>query len=637
MGWNYSSLISIKQIDNIEAYLVHDKPAYKPSTSIRYNILLRNNSDNEERVNVKVIGYDDKVVYEEKIILKPKEFKIVSNSGDTPSNCGVYRSKLLINDKLVDETEYLVDDPSRRDPLYFTIVWHNHQAPNYLPDGRIHSPWAYIYVWRDILKPYGLGPYHYHSIMLKKHPHYKSTYNLSPSLLKQWIIALSRGVEFTSGEKYDPSHEYIGIIRETLNNYREALHSGRIDVLTSIYAHTIAGFLTDVLGAIDIVREEIEYGIKITREAMGDDYVPQGIWTPEMAFSMSLIPIYHDLGIKYTVLDDINHFLKAEGDKDSQYEPYIVIDTSSKKYITVFFRDQELSDILGFKNNFYSEPHAWRNAYELTYKVVSKWLLKDSKTLVLALDGENWMTFSKNPPLTAYFLDKMIIYLETLDDNKFIKLSTLREMYDKIPAKRILTHIPTNSWLGTFRKWRGERHEHEQYWVKTYATYRKLLAYEKIISSRDEYSNKARWALWHALDSDYWWAEFWHPQIIDTWLNEANKILDERLRLISVKHIHLVDRMVEDEESGVAVTIDNRLDKEIYASITLGGPGIVVINDELKPVKVKPRSSYTRIIRLKPKYTGKGYIIASIISNGYVIDSKYLEVEVNPALPPNPR
>jgi alpha-amylase/alpha-mannosidase (GH57 family) len=244
---------------------------------------------------------------------------------------------------------------------------------------------------------------------------------------------------------------------------------------------------------------------------MGGNYEPWGIWTPEMAFSMSLVSIYYDNGIKYTVLDDQHHFHWAEGDKDSQYEPYILVDTSTRKSIIVFFRDHELSDILGFKNNFYSEPHAWRNAYETAYLITEKWLDQGVKTLILALDGENWMVFPKNKHFTAYYLKHLIIYLEAVQDLGFIKLSTLREMYNEVPSRRVLTKIPTNSWLGTFRKWRGEIHEHEKYWYHIADTYRRLRAYESIIQIRpgeEEISRRIRWALWHALDSDYWWAEF---------------------------------------------------------------------------------------------------------------------------------
>lgn len=85
-----------------------------------------------------------------------------------------------------DTVEFkVVHGPPTPDEPMILFVWHHHQAPNYDPDGRIHSPWAYTYVWDDHLAPYGKGPYHYHSVLLVKHQSFRSTYNLSPSLLRQ--------------------------------------------------------------------------------------------------------------------------------------------------------------------------------------------------------------------------------------------------------------------------------------------------------------------------------------------------------------------------------------------------------------------------------------------------------------------
>ncbi len=630
---NYVSIVNPLLIDGLEAYIVTDKPAYKPGDELRLMALLQFYGS-ERDVEIMVKDENNKIIFEKNVRLK-RGLNIVDfilGAGESP---GIKRLRLFVDGKLRDNMDYIVGDSKIRKPFYLTIVWHNHQAPNYDPDGRIHSPWAYVYVWKDYLKPYGLGPYHYHAQMLTKHPSYKATYNLSPSLLRQWELLLEQGVEFTDGTKLAPSSREAGIVKEMLRKYIDAAKKGQIDVLTSIYAHTIAGFLTDVLGAHDIVADEIAYGKEVTRRVL-EEYEPEGIWTPEMAFSMNLVPIYHDNGIRYTILDDIHHFQGAEGDKDSPYEPYIVVDTSTKKYITVFFRDQDISNTLSFRNNFYSEAHAWRNAYAFAYIIVTKWYDKRVKTLVIALDGENWMVFARNPPMTAFFLDRLIIYLETLQDNGFIKLSTLKEMYEQVPSKRVLTHIPTNTWLGTFRKWRGERPDHEQYWDKVVTAYRRLLAYERMIQGRDEISNKARWALWHALDSDYWWAEFWSPSIINMWLSIVRQLLDEVLSKVKIKEVRPQVPLREDSYGKISVVIENELDKNVYLTVAVKAPGIEMNHDELKPLMIKAHSTYNRVIPIKPEYIGRQQLVVSAVSSGVVISSKSIEIYANPHIPPNP-
>jgi len=629
-----SSLVPVRMIDGVEAYVVLDKPGYVSGDEARVYVLLHNHGGDRE-LRVVLRDHKNTTIYDGKIHLRAGEEKVVQSFYSVPEQHGRYVLGLEIDGKIVDKTSFIVDDPSRRDPLYFTIVWHNHQAPNYYPDGKIHGPWAYVYVWGDHLKPYGYGPYHYHGVMLSKHPGYRATYNLSPSLLAQWRMLIEDGVELVDGRRIDKNSREAGLVRETISMYAKSLAEGRIDVLTSIYAHTIAGFLIDLLGMEDIVQEEIKYGMGITSSIFGEKYEPYGIWTPEMAFSMKLVSIYSDLGLKYTVLDDKHHLQHATGDKDDPYKPYLLIDPATNKYITVFFRDHELSDVLGFKNNFNSEIHAWRNAYEFSLHVLEKWF-HNNKILVLALDGENWMVFSKTPPLTAYFLDKLIIYFETLDDNGYIRLSTLREIYEHIPARKILTHIPTNSWLGTFKKWRGEVGDHEEYWVKVLDTYKMIKAYERMIMGRDEYSEKARWGLWHALDSDYWWAEFWAPQAIDAWNKYAREFVSQRIDKVVVKDFNPTSELCEGCRSSFLVEIENMLDKEVYVTILLSGPDIKVLDSVEKPVKIKPNTTYCREIYVTPRYVGKQYIEVSLISGSFIVDKKVKEFYVKSHLPPNP-
>ncbi len=639
---DYSVLTPPVIVDNVEAYVIPDKPVTTINHGVRAGILAINHGVGR---NILVELYlvnprgSRKKIYSGQHEVMDREKKILLEELEIPidEEYGEYLLELYINNKKVDRTAFIVADPKTRDPLYFTIVWHHHQAPNYMPDGRIHSPWAYVYVWGGYLAPYGYGPYHYHALLLDRKRGFRATYNLSPSLLAQWLMAIEKGVETIRGEKYDPDSFEVGLIREALNRYREALRREQIDVLTSLYAHTIAGFLIDVLDAGDIVDEELSYGKSITAKAMGDGYEASGAWTPEMAFSMGLVHIYRANGIEYTVLDDQHHFLAAEGDKDTPYEPYLVLNTATGDYITVFFRDQSLSNIMSFRNNFPNEYSAWRNAYEFSLLIARKWFDRRVKTLVLALDGENWMVFPKNPPYTAVFLDKLSDYLVEIDSTRFIRLSHLREMYREVPARRVLKHIPTNTWLGTFRKWRGEKPDHESYWVEVARRYRMIRAYERMIGGRDYRSRRARWTLWHALDSDYWWAEFWSPMIIRTWLHEFDSIIEPILRLIRIDSLGVVGEAVEGLESRVSIEIINDFEREVRIAVRIGGLGIEVLGSgSIKPLVIKPHSRYSRVIRIKFLQWGKAILSAALTIDGYLIDSRSIEIDVKPHIRPNP-
>ncbi|MEM4690847.1 MAG: glycoside hydrolase [Desulfurococcaceae archaeon] len=626
-----SAIIPHNIVDSLESYIVLDKPIYRFGSEAKIYVLLRNYSDSLREANIILYEHGVNKIYEKNVKIEPGSSVALDYEYCVGENSGINDIALVINGKIRDKIYYIVGDPSTRSPIYSTIVWHHHQAPNYDSNSRIHSPWAYIYVWGDHLKPYGRGPYHFHATILSKHTSFKTTYNLSPSLLKQWLMLINNGVEMSDGKVIDRNSPEAKLVEETLRMYRESVRRKQIDVLTSIYAHTIGGFLTDALDLDDIVRDEIAYGLKITKEAIGDYYEPEGIWTPEMAFSMRLVQIYSDLGLKYTVLDEKHHYTNSTGDKSTPFKPYILIDRATGKHITVFFRDSELSNTLSFRNNFVSEIHAWRNAYEFAFLLAKKWLDPGVETHIIALDGENWMVFSKNPPLTAYFMEKLVQYLVAIDHVGFIKLSTLREIYRSIPARHVLTNIKTNSWLGGFNKWFGEVPEHKAMWIRVAETIRLLRAYEKMINGRDEYSEEARWALWHALDSDYWWAEFWLPKVILNWLTLANDKLQNRLQLVRLRKISILGDLIEDSESKILVEIENGLDKDVSVILNING-SFEAIGGSYIHIHMKPKSIYSREVLLKPIKTGKCLIIASLISNNYVIDLKAIESVVYPSI-----
>jgi len=628
------SLVDQRLMKGVEAYVIPLKPAVRTGGRQGVQVVVHNNGSSKSlmiEVLVEKPSGSTNTLCSASRSLAEGEVAVFDCPVDAVDEAGVHRVKALIDGAVIDEAEYLVISSDLKKAPYFTIVWHNHQAPNYMPNWKIHSPWAYVYVWGGYLAPYGYGPYHYHAKLLNLKKSFKSTYNLSPSLLAQWLMAVEKGVEFLNGEQYDPESFNVRMVSETIALYREALERGQIDVLTSVYAHTIAGYLLDWLEASDIVSEELSYGKSVTVKAFGSSYVPLGAWTPEMCFSMGLVPIYASNGIEYTVLDEEYHFKASIGDKGTYMEPYIALNTVTGDHLIVFFRDTELSNMFSFKNDFLTELHAWRNAYQFSYIIARRALNHLAKVLVLALDGENWMVFSKNPPLTAYFLDKLSDYLLTLNSEGALKLSNLKEMFEEVPCRRVLKYIPTNSWLGSSRKWRGEKEGHENYWLRVAKVYRALKVYEEAIGLRSDESSKVRWALWHALDSDYWWAEFWSPLIIDLWLKEAESIVTSLLQKISIDSVKVEAPLIEGVLSEVEVVIENKLSNVVKLKPSLHGLGAEVIS-QVNCIRVEPHSSSSIRYSVKPLTWGKVVFIAVVQLDDFIVDLRVAEAYVNPRI-----
>ncbi|MEM4788175.1 MAG: glycoside hydrolase family 57, partial [Ignisphaera sp.] len=104
------------------------------------------------------------------------------------------------------------------------------------------------------------------------------------------------------------------------------------------------------------------------------------------------------------------------------------------------------------------------------------------------------------------------------------KLTTAKEALKSIQPVRKLKYIPSTTWLGSYTKWRGEVLEQEKYWKMVEQIILKFKEYT-VKYGFDERAKKAEWALWHILDSDYWWAEFWNEEMILLWIKEFDKYI----------------------------------------------------------------------------------------------------------------
>uniref|UniRef100_A0A7J3Z925 Glycoside hydrolase family 57 N-terminal domain-containing protein n=1 Tax=Ignisphaera aggregans TaxID=334771 RepID=A0A7J3Z925_9CREN len=408
---------------------------------------------------------------------------------------------------------------SAKNLVNLVIVWHNHQPPNYTPSGRFFADYPFKWVWYNLFEPYASGgPYYVHVLIYKRFPKVKTTVHLSPSLLAQWVMGIEKGYALESGEVVTATDRRIELVKQTLEEYKSLATQGIIEVMSSVYAHTILGYLLHKFDMVEVIRDELELGLQITRDVMGVE--PYGVWTPEMAWHNKLIEIYSDLGVEYTVLCSKSHFTRALGNKNSAYEPYKAV--YNGKALRILFRDQVLSDMIGFRNNFVTSVEALKAALDTVLQIVSRRGL-----VTIALDGENWMIFSRYPRNTYPFFEQFYKYVSVLQEKGFIKSTTGHEASKLCgdDCKKIL-YIPVNSWVNGFHKWDGELDEQRYMWTEVEKVYHRLKLYKQVLGNSDKNIREAYWAFYHAIDSDYWWTEFWNPRIIKMWLGEVNKALD---------------------------------------------------------------------------------------------------------------
>ncbi|RLE64662.1 MAG: hypothetical protein DRJ38_05130 [Thermoprotei archaeon] len=452
--------------------------------------------------------------------------------------------------KISKDIELGIVNPSKRKPLMVAFVWHHHQAPNFYPDGVFHSLWAFVHVFDNEFPPHEGGAYYLHIKNHERHPEIKDCDHLSPSLLLQWDLAIKKGIRHVSGY-INPGHDDVKKIRYVLDNFRNMASEGRIEILGDLFAHTVQGLVIKIFSrygmknlALKILDWELSYGRRITEKILG--YKPIGVWTPEMYWSSELIELYSRNGYKYTVLCD-QHFYASSGEKGSIYEPYKIEENG--RSIIVFFRDRELSDWISFRNNFQDEEHADREARAFTLALLRRYFKYPGGICVIALDGENWMIFSRTRSYIPVFFDNLWKYIEESKDIlKTITLADYLKQHDS-NSFRQLKYIPSGSWIYlSDAQWTGG--VKDDLWNFVVEKAKWVAALDNAIPDWikkemlfDEKSPlfQAYRALSIALDSDYFWYgdRELERKVIKIWAEEAEKVAREVLKKLKVQSIHI--------------------------------------------------------------------------------------------------
>ncbi len=449
------------------------------------------------------------------------EYGLGAAGGITPSvlvyarRPGRYRIALLSGPSVLDSADVLVLDDGD-DSVGFVTVFHNHQPVGGLPSGLYRRYWHILHVVRDEVGIAGAaGVYRLHLLEHVRHPRVRVGEHLSPSLLAGWAKLVEDGYVFTEDGGL-LNADAVGAVEEVLRGFSSLAVKGVIEVLTSPWAHPIQGFIIRRFGMVDVVEEELVMGLRITREVMRVN--PSGVWTPEMSFVNELADIYSSLGLRYTVLD-ARHHMPSDA---FMHKAYVL---RRRGEISLLFRDPDLSNSLSFNNNHETAEGAVRAVYDMLLRALDAAISSgvERPIITAALDGENWILFSRYPRNAAAMLDAYYAYLERMQDAGIVETMFPRDA--AATAEEVIRSVKETSWLGGYRKWCGEVEGQCELWSRVGDVYRVLREVEASGRVGWRRLRAARVGLHHALDSDYWWAEFWNPDYVGKWLDFVLNVL----------------------------------------------------------------------------------------------------------------
>ncbi len=284
--------------------------------------------------------------------------------------------------------------------------------------------------------------------------------------------------DFTEADR----RELLSIIGELVGSigprYKALSDSGQIELCMSPYAHPIVPLLIDLNSAKEAMPDvalpnascypdgrnrakwHLNEGIKTFENYFGKR--PRGCWASEGGLSDATLQLLNEAKFDWAATGDsvLHNSLRAQENhaiavklQETQQSLHRAYEFANVK-INTFFRDDGLSDLIGFK---YATWHSDDAVGDLLNHMVNiAEAANDTKNTVISviMDGENaWEYFPEN---AFHFLHSLY---ERLIAHPKLELSTYSDILDQQqPEPLRMPHLVAGSWVyGTFSTWIGDK------------------------------------------------------------------------------------------------------------------------------------------------------------------------------------
>jgi alpha-amylase/alpha-mannosidase (GH57 family) len=365
--------------------------------------------------------------------------------------------------------------------------------------------------------------------------------------------------DFSEQERYDFFLAQERIIDAILPLHSDLHDKGQIELTTTPYYHPILPLLCDTDSAHEAMpqaqlpekrfsdRDDGYEHVRRAKEVFVERFgiSPKGMWPAEGSISVDAVKILANENIQWTASDEavlansLAHEKSLNDDKQYQeYEKYFPRTFASGDHeIVLFFRDHQLSDMIGFEYHSWDAHDAAMNFLEYAKKVRSDIIERFGEDALakacisVILDGENcWESYSENG---KHFLSELYT---VLSESQEVIPVTFSEAVSNIGHQHIrqISHIVAGSWVyGNFKIWIGDP-EKNRAWDLLSAAREELRNYDPKTAEMQEYYEAAYTSILKAEGSDWFW---WYG---DDNASAQKQVFDElfRLHLLEV-YIHL--------------------------------------------------------------------------------------------------
>ncbi len=282
---------------------------------------------------------------------------------------------------------------------------------------------------------------------------------------------IEKGRGYSAQDRRDLLTLIAALLDDIAKTHRELEASGTIELTTTPYAHPILPLMLDFHTARETVpdallpagpypggearaREHIRLALEHHERVFGRR--PRGCWPAEGAVSGAAVGLLADAGFDWCATGEsvLHHSLQYnlrehQGGRDL-YQPWLA--GPEGREIAMFFRDDRLSDMIGFEYARWRTEDAIANFMHELAGIRHRTQGMEAPIVGIIMDGENaWEHYHENGLPFLEGLYRAIV------EHPDYELTTFSDYLERHPARARLPRLVSGSWVyGNLATWIGD-------------------------------------------------------------------------------------------------------------------------------------------------------------------------------------
>ncbi|MDD2685555.1 MAG: glycoside hydrolase family 57 protein [Gallionella sp.] len=325
------------------------------------------------------------------------------------------------------------------------------------------------------------------------------------------------------------------LISDIIPRYRKLADTGQIEISATPHYHPLAPLLIDFSttkagmpdaplpettaypGGRERVAAHVKMAMQSHKRRFGSE--PVGMWPAEGSISDATLDVMAEGGCKWAASGQAvlaNSLRASLGDVPSTdqylYRPYQL--QGRKEGLRCFFRDDNLSDLIGFEYSRWHGKDAAQHFIAQLENICRHASDQETPVVSVILDGENaWEYYPYNG---FYFLDELYTLLEShnkIHTNTYANYLRLNSIRSDAAKAGALSNITPGSWVyGNFSTWIGSADKNRAWDLLCAAKqrYDEITAQDGILTTQEK--AQAEKQLCSCESSDwFWWFGDYNP------------------------------------------------------------------------------------------------------------------------------